>query len=86
MITIIIDRPLAAAIHFYDVLNGLRKKWVTGNATLEVKLIKKITGMRQEVLYNIFIDIHKDYNVLDREQAMMILEGYRVSPRVHQIM
>ena len=37
-----------------------------GKATLEEKILQKISGMHQEVLYNIFVYIHKAYSTLDR--------------------
>ena len=42
-------------------------------STLEAKFLHKISGMNQEVLCGIFIDIHKAYDALDRERALMIL-------------
>ena len=36
---------------------------------------------REEVLYNIFLDLHKDYDALDRDRCLGILTAYRVGPR-----
>ena len=32
--------------------------------------------MREEVLYVIFLDLHKEYDALDRHRCLIILEGY----------
>ena len=37
--------------------------------------------MREEVLYVIFLDLHKVYDALDRSRCLEILEGYSVGPR-----
>ena len=47
----------------------------TGTATLEAKLLQQIEGLWQEVLYDIFVDIHKSYVALDWGSALEILEG-----------
>ena len=37
--------------------------------------------MREEVLYVIFLDLHKAYGTLDRSRCLEILEGDGVVPR-----
>ena len=37
--------------------------------------------MREEVLYVIFLDLHKAYDALDRSRCLEILERYGVGPR-----
>ena len=54
-IAIIMDRRLEGSIKFQDVLHWFRAWIGTGTTTLEVKLLKKIVVMRQEVLYNCFL-------------------------------
>ena len=36
--------------------------------------------MREEVLYMIFLDLHKAYDALDMSRCLKILEGYGVGP------
>ena len=86
LISIIFDWRLAAAIELHVVLHGFQVKWGTGTATLETKLLHKISEMNQEVMYDIFVDICKACDVLDRKQALVILEGYGVGPQVHQLL
>ena len=42
--------------------------------------------MRKEVLYDIFVDIHKAYDTLDRGSSLVILEGCGVGPQVFQLL
>ena len=39
---------------------------VTGTDSLEAKLLQQIMDTREEVLCNKFLDLHKDYDTLDR--------------------
>ena len=64
------------------VLGGTRH----GTATLEVKLLQKVTAMREEVLHAIFLDLHKAYNALDRSCCLKILEGYGEGPRALRLL
>ena len=57
----------------------------TGTASLDAKLIQKLTKIREEVVYEVFIKIRKAYDALDRERCLEILMGYGVSPQIKKI-
>ena len=40
------------------------------------KIIQQLMAMREEVLYAIFIYLHKEYGDLERDRCLEILEGY----------
>ena len=40
----------------------------------------------EEVLYAIFLDLHKVYDPFDRDICLDTLEGYRVGPRACRIL
>ena len=42
--------------------------------------------MREEVLYVIFLDLHKAYEALDRSRSLEILEGCGVGPQARRIL
>ena len=42
--------------------------------------------MREEVLYEIFLDLTKAYDVLERSRSLYILEEYGVGPRVRRLL
>ena len=52
----------------------------TGTDTLDAKLLQQLLALRQEVLYVIFMDLHKAYNALYRSRCLEILEGYCLGP------
>ena len=55
-------------------------------ANLGNKLLQNIEGMRKEFLYDIFVCIHKVYDVMDWGHVLAILEGCGVGPQVFQIL
>ena len=81
VVAAILHRRLTASITFHDLLHGFREGRGTGTATLEAKLLHQLAAMREEVLYVIFLDLHKAYDALDRSRCLEILEQYRVGPR-----
>ena len=68
-------------ITYYESLHGLWSGRGTGTASLKVKLIQKVMATREEVLYMIFLDLHKVYDALERSRFLDILEGYGVGTR-----
>ena len=70
-----LNRRFTASITYHNFLHGFRVGRGTGTATLEAKLLQQIAALREEVLYVIFLDLHKAYDVLDRSRCLIILEG-----------
>ena len=72
---------ITASITFHD---SLHKFWVgrgMGTATLEAKLLQQLKALWEEVLYGIFLDLHKAYDALDRSRCLEILEDYDLGPQ-----
>ena len=57
-----------------------------GTATLEAKLLQHLEALREEVLYMTFLDLHKEYDALDRTRCLEILEGYGVVPKTRNLL
>ena len=64
-VTVILNFGFAASITYHDSFHGFWSGRGTGTASLEVKLIQKVIVTRQEVLYMIFLDLHKAYDALE---------------------
>ena len=62
VVMVIINHHLRTAISFHDVLHGSRLGHGTGTTSLEAKLLQKLTAMREEVLYVIFMVLYKGYD------------------------
>ena len=78
----ILNLRLTASITFHDFLHGFLEGRGTGTATLKAKLLQQLAALREEVLYMIFLDLHKAYNALDRSRCLDILERYGVTPPI----
>ena len=63
----IINHRLKLVIVYHDTLRGFRSGRVTGTASFKAKLLQQLAAIREEFLYEIFIDLHKSYNALDQE-------------------
>ena len=44
-------------------------------------MLQQLAALREEVLYVIFLDLHKAYDSLDRSRYLEILEGYGLGPQ-----
>ena len=52
-----------------------------GTTNLKANLLQQVIATRETVLHAIFLDIHKEYDALDRELCLYILAGYGVGIR-----
>ena len=82
----ILNRHFTASITYHDFLHGFRAGCVTGTATLEANLLQQLAALREDVLYVIFLDLHKAYDALDRSRCLEILEGYGVGPKARRLL
>ena len=80
VVAAILHSRLTASITYHDFLHIFRAGCGTGNATLEAKMLQQLAALREEVLYVIFLDLHKAYEALDMSRCLEILEGYGVVP------
>ena len=78
VVAAILNRRLTAPITYHNFLHGFRASLGTGTATLEANLLQQLAALREEVMYVIFLDLHKAYDALDRSRCLGILEGYDV--------
>ena len=68
LVAAILNCQLTASITYHDFLHGFRAGRGTGTATLEANLLQQLAALRDEVLYVIFLDLHKAYDALDRSR------------------
>ena len=71
----VLNRRLTASINFHDFLHVFQAGCGTGTATLDAKMLQQLADLREEVLYMIFLDLHKAYDALERSRCLEILEG-----------
>ena len=61
----LIKFQIGAYVTYYDTFHGFRAGRGTGTASLEAKLLQQLTAMREEVLYEVFLDLEKAYEALN---------------------
>jgi hypothetical protein len=86
VISSIIDSRLQAEIEFDDSLHGFRVERGTSTACIEAKLHMQLVCAQRKTLYQIFIDLAKAYDTLDRGRTLEILEGYGVGRRIIRLL
>ena len=86
VVVAILNCRFTASITYQDFLHGFRAGCRTGTTTLEAKLLQKLAALKEEVLYMIFLDLHKAYDALDRSRYLEILEGYGIGPRSRKLL
>ena len=70
VVTVILNCRFTASITIHNILHGFRAGRGMGTASLEAKMLQQLVAMRQEVLYAIFLDLHKVYDALDRYRCL----------------
>jgi hypothetical protein len=71
-----------SVIKLHDCLHGGLPCRGTGTAIMEVKMQQQLMWVDQAPLYQIYLDLRKAYNTLDRGQCLEILAGYGVGPNL----
>ena len=86
MVALIINERLKSSTEFHDALHGFRAKRGTETTTIEANLLQQIYGMCQKTLCEIFLDLHKAYDALDREQTLNTMAYYGVRERMIRLL
>ena len=60
-----INHHIGVDITYHGVIHGFWSGRIMGTASIEANMIQHITSMRDEVLYEIFLDLWKVYYALD---------------------
>jgi hypothetical protein len=82
----IVQRRLQNGIEFEDSLHGFRPGRGTGTATLTLKLIMEKNLHGGQTLFQVFLDLKKAYDTLDRDRTLLILKRYGVGPNVRRVL
>lgn len=81
IMTIIIDNRLQSAVEFQDEIHGFRKGRGTGTSIRYNVLLCQKSNINGKTLKQIYIDLSKAYDTLDRKIALKILEPYGIGKR-----
>ena len=64
-VMVILNLRLTMEIHIHKILHGFHTGRGTGTVSIEAKLLQNPMAMREEVFYEIFLDLYKAYSSLD---------------------
>ena len=73
-------------IDFHPALHGFRKHRGCGTAILQCRLEQEHAILKGKTLYQVYIDLTKAYDTLDRDRTLLLLEGYGVGDNVCRIL
>ena len=68
--TLIVNNRLRNSITLHDALHGFIQGRGMGTATIEANLAQQLVGIVHEPLLQVFIDMKKSYDFLDRRRCM----------------
>jgi exonuclease III len=86
VISMIIKRRLDRTIRFHESLHGFRRGHGTGTAILLARLNMDYNIFQGTPLFQIFLDLSKAYDTLDRARMLPILQGYGMGPRLLDVL
>ena len=82
----ILNLRFTSSITYHDFLHSFRAGRGKGTATLEANILQQLAALKEEVLYVIFLDLHKAYDALDRSRCLEILEVYGLGPKARKLL
>ena len=80
--TTIIAQRIQDRVKFHDSIHGFRRGRGTSTAIIETKLRMQLAYRQQRPYYQIFLDLRKAYDAVDRSRMIAVLRGYGVGPNV----
>ena len=86
MRAVVVNCCLKRSVKLHDALHGFRKGWGTRTATLESKMAHHLAGISHEPLFQVLLDVRKEYNSIDRGWCLEILRGYGLGPNMARIL
>jgi hypothetical protein len=86
LILSIIDARMKDVVEFDNAIHGFRQERGTGTAVLHNKLGMQLAVARKDTVVQLYLDLTKAYDILDRGCALAILRGYNVGKNIIRIL
>ena len=81
-----VNHQIGVTVNFHSVIHGFQAGRGSGTASLEANLLHHMMTMREEFLYEVFIELQKSYDALDMEWCLEILVRYGIVPRMDRFL
>ena len=82
----IINLRMAKSITFSEEVHGFRAKRGTNTAIGETKVRMQMVSMSSETTYQIYLDLRKAYDSIDRGRVLQIMKKYKVGKNLRRYM
>ena len=82
----IMNNMLQASINFHYVLHGFIDGRGAGTKTMGGNLTKQLAELCHEPLFQVFLDVSKSYDYLDKRICMDILIEYGLRPTLQRLL
>ena len=82
----VVNIRLKRGIELHTVIHEFRNSMGTGMATLEDKLGEKQSRLSHEPLFQVFLDVYKDYESINRGRGLDILRGYGLGTNLARLL
>ena len=79
-VTGILNHCKKAAIQFHDIVYFFHTERGISTASIEAKMLQHLAEMREDFLYEIFLDLHKAYDAFDCGLGLDFLVVYGIGP------
>ena len=72
-------------IELHNCLHGCRANGGIRTAVIEAKLAQQLSYLELKLkpFFGVFLDLKKAFDLMDREQCILIFESYRAGPRMN---
>jgi hypothetical protein len=80
LLSALINHRVCKHVKWHDAVHGFIAHCSCWTEILEVKLAMQLAKQHGQVCHQIFLDLSKAYNNLDREQLYKIMEVYEIGP------
>lgn len=82
----IVNGRIQSAYDFHDTIHGFRQHRGTGTAIAEAKYTQQIAHHNAVPFYEIFLDLSKAYDTLDRDRTLRILQEIGLGPSLRRLL
>ena len=72
----VVNCQIKGSMNLHHALDGFKARRGTRTATLEEKLAQQLAGITHKPLFQMFLDVRKEYDSLNRGLCMEIMRGY----------
>ena len=85
---LVVNCQLKRIAVLHDALHRIITGKGTGTATsaIEAMLSQQLSWIAQETLFQVFLDVPKAYDFLDRDRCLELLRGYWLGPNLGQLL